>query len=75
MIEDMIPVTLQNFMNFNCNCDNECFNECCSDLNQALTPYDVLRLKSSLGISSQDFLKTYTSLHYGPESGLPVIEF
>ena len=75
MTEDMIPVTLKNFMNFNCNCDNECFNECCSDLNQALTPYDVLRLKSSLGISSQDFLKTYTSLHYGPESGLPVIEF
>jgi hypothetical protein len=32
-------------------------------------------LKNSLGISSQDFLKTYTALHYGPESGLPVIEF
>ena len=75
MTEDMIPVTLKNFMNFNCNCDNECFNECCRDLNQALTPYDVLRLKNSLGISSQDFLKTYTALHYGPESGLPVIEF
>jgi Fe-S-cluster containining protein len=71
----MIPVTIQSLMSFNCNCENECFNECCRDLNQALTPYDVLRLKNSLGISSQDFLKTYTALHYGPESGLPVIEF
>ncbi|MBT3177784.1 MAG: YkgJ family cysteine cluster protein [Desulfobacula sp.] len=75
MTEEMIPVTIQSLMSFNCNCENECFNECCRDLNQALTPYDVLRLKNSLGISSQDFLKTYTALHYGPESGLPVIEF
>ena len=75
MTEDMVPISLENLMNFNCNCENECFNECCRNLNQALTPYDVLRLKNNLGISSQNFLKTYTSLHYGPESGLPVIEF
>ncbi len=75
MSEEMVPIDLENLMNFNCSFENECFNECCRDLNQALTPYDVLRLKNSLGISSQDFLKTYTSLHYGPESGLPVVEF
>ncbi|NOX35592.1 MAG: YkgJ family cysteine cluster protein [Deltaproteobacteria bacterium] len=75
MTEDMKPVALDNLMNFNCSSKNECFNECCRDLNQALTPYDILRLKNNLGLSSSDFLKTYTSLHYGPESGLPVIEF
>ncbi|MCD4721486.1 MAG: YkgJ family cysteine cluster protein [Desulfobacula sp.] len=75
MTEDMIPIRLEDLMNFNCNFENECFNDCCRDLNQALTPYDVLRLKNNLGISSQDFLKTYTFLHYGPGSGLPVIEF
>ena len=75
MTEDMMPISLENLMNFNCNFQNECFNDCCRDLNQALTPYDVLRLKNNLGISSQVFLKTYTSLHYGPGSGLPVIEF
>lgn len=75
MTEDMIPMGPEDRMNFNCNFENECFNDCCRDLNQALTPYDVLRLKNNLGISSQVFLKTYTSLHYGPESGLPVIEF
>ncbi len=75
MTEEMIPVHPDEEMTFDCNSQNECFNECCRDLNQALTPYDVLRMKSNLGLSSQQFLKTYTSLHHGPESGLPVVEF
>ncbi|MBU1343998.1 MAG: YkgJ family cysteine cluster protein [Proteobacteria bacterium] len=75
MTEEMTPIGLKEGMKFNCNSQNECFNDCCRDLNQALTPYDVLRLKNNLGMSSQDFLKQYTSLHYGPVSGLPVIEF
>ncbi|MCP3874922.1 MAG: YkgJ family cysteine cluster protein [Desulfobacteraceae bacterium] len=75
MSEEMIPVHPDDLMKFDCNSKNECFNECCRDLNQALTPYDVLRLKNNLGILSQTFLKKYTSLHYGPESGLPVVEF
>lgn len=75
MTEDMIPVSPQDLMKFNCSCENECFNDCCRNLNQALTPYDILRLKHNLGIPSQMFLKTYTSMHYGPGSGLPIIEF
>ena len=75
MTEDMMPVSPEDMMDFNCDFNNECFNDCCRDLNQALTPYDVLRLKNNLGISSPDFLRIYTSLHYGPQSGLPVIEF
>ena len=62
-------------MAFICSCKNACFNQCCRDLNQALTPYDVLRLKSHLGISSQAFIQKYTALHCGPESGLPVLAF
>ncbi len=75
MSEEMVPVDLESLMNFNCSSANKCFNECCRDLNQALTPYDVLRLKNNLGIPSQLFLRTYTSLHFGPGSGLPVVEF
>ena len=75
MTEYMTPISLNDPMNFDCRQENPCFNECCRDLNQALTPYDVLRLKQGLGMSSQEFLKEYTSLHYGPESGLPVVEF
>jgi Fe-S-cluster containining protein len=75
MTDEMIPVSLNDPMNFDCSSKNICFNECCRDLNQALTPYDILRMKNNLDISSSDFLKTYTSMHYGPESGLPVVEF
>ncbi|MCP4021617.1 MAG: YkgJ family cysteine cluster protein [Desulfobacteraceae bacterium] len=75
MIEDMIPIGLDDYIKFNCCSKNVCFNECCRDLSQALTPYDILRLKNNLEISSQIFLKKYTSMHYGPESGLPIVEF
>ena len=50
-----------------------CFNECCRDLNQFLYPYDILRLKKRLALSSGQFLKRYTTQHVGPESGLPVV--
>ncbi|MFH2060816.1 MAG: YkgJ family cysteine cluster protein [Pseudomonadota bacterium] len=75
MTEDMIPINLDDPINFKCSSDNDCFNECCRDLNQTLTPYDILRLKKYLGISSQVFIKKYTSLHHGPESGLPILTF
>jgi Fe-S-cluster containining protein len=58
---------------FACNPEVACFNECCRDLHQFLTPYDVLRLKRSLGLPSQHFLEQYTRLHTGPGSGLPVV--
>ena len=50
-----------------------CFNECCRDLNQLLYPYDILRLKKGLGLSSGEFLERYTIQHTGPESGLPIV--
>ncbi len=58
---------------FSCSKEVPCFNECCRDLNQFLTPYDILRLKNRLEISSGEFLKQYTVQHTGPESGLPVV--
>ena len=70
------PVTrLENQQTFRFTCAPEvpCFNACCRDLNQVLTPYDVLCLKNHLGMTSTDFLATYTQMSTGPESGLPVI--
>lgn len=75
MSEDMIPVGLDDPMTFECFPGVSCFNECCRDLNQALTPYDVLRLKNNLNLFSDIFLKKYTSFHIGPGSGLPVVTF
>ena len=73
MEENFIPLSPDDKFRFSCTSCFSCFNECCRDLNQYLTPYDILRLKNSLGISSGMFLKTYTSNHTGPETGLPVI--
>ena len=58
---------------FSCGNRLPCFNHCCRDLNQFLTPYDILKLKHKLGLSSTQFLARYTNQHTGPESGLPII--
>jgi Fe-S-cluster containining protein len=58
---------------FACSPAVACFNECCRDLNQFLYPYDILRLKKGLGMSSGEFLERYTIQQIGPESGLPIV--
>lgn len=58
---------------FECGPDRSCFNQCCRDLCQMLTPYDILRMKNHLAISSTRFLAQYTTESTGPESGLPII--
>lgn len=45
---------------FRCYKGIECFNACCRDIDITLTPYDILRLKQRLGISSTEFLRNYT---------------
>ena len=73
MEPEMSPLLPGESFCFACSPDVPCFNECCRDLNQFLTPYDILRLKNSLGLSSGDFLQRYTVSHPGPETGLPVV--
>lgn len=45
---------------FRCRKGIGCWNACCSNIDISLTPYDILRLKRRLGISSTQFLETYT---------------
>jgi len=52
---------------FSCHPGVKCFNKCCSDVNIVLTPYDVLRMKNRLGITSTEFLDTYTLLPVNKE--------
>jgi Fe-S-cluster containining protein len=70
---DLTPILPHETFCFSCTPDVPCFNDCCRDLNQFLTPYDVLRLTNHLGLSSGQFLDKYTSRHTGPESGLPIV--
>jgi Fe-S-cluster containining protein len=60
---------------FACSPEVTCFNACCRDLNQSLYPFDILRLKKRLGLSSGEFLERYTIHHIGPGSGLPIVTF
>ncbi len=69
----MTPISLTESFRFSCSADVPCFNACCRDLNQFLTPYDILRLKRHFNITSTAFLERYTTLHTGPESGLPIV--
>ncbi len=58
---------------FNCHKNISCFNKCCSDVNIFLTPYDVIRLKNRLKISSQEFLDKYTLLPIDEKQNHPVV--
>jgi hypothetical protein len=45
---------------FSCHKGISCWNACCSNIDISLTPYDIIRLKKHLGISSTEFLREYT---------------
>jgi Fe-S-cluster containining protein len=58
---------------FNCHKNISCFNKCCTDVNIFLTPYDIIRLKNRLKISSQEFLDKYTLLPIDDKQKHPVV--
>ncbi|MDH5648531.1 MAG: YkgJ family cysteine cluster protein [Gammaproteobacteria bacterium] len=45
---------------FRCHKGIACFNECCRNIDITLTPYDLLRLKQRLELSSKELLNQYT---------------
>ena len=58
---------------FHCDPSLDCFGHCCQDVSILLTPYDVLRMKKALGISSSEFMEQYTSTAYSAEKRVPVV--
>ena len=71
--QELIPLGLDDPFQFECHQKVPCFNQCCQNLNQALTPYDVLRLKQHLGLTAQEFTRRFATLYTGPAIGLPVV--
>ncbi len=57
---------------FACHPGISCFNACCTDLNLVLSPYDVLRLRRCLSLSSDEFHARFTDAATMPESGFPL---
>ena len=64
---------LQDKFKFSCHDKLECFKTCCRDINIFLTPYDVLRMKNKLELTSGDFIKKHTHVLKAPNSGFPVV--
>jgi len=64
---------LDSSFKFSCHPTISCFGKCCADVNIFLTPYDVLRMKNRLGISSSEFLEKYTTPIMLEENQLPVV--
>jgi Fe-S-cluster containining protein len=49
---------------FSCHPEVHCFCDCCQQLELALTPYDVVRLKDVLGLTGKEFLDQYAVIEY-----------
>jgi len=59
---------------FRCYKGISCFNACCNQADVTLAPYDILRLKRRLGMSSTEFLKQYTVPFQMDQDGTPGVK-
>jgi hypothetical protein len=74
-IDDMPAGVLKEGEGFSFQCHSRlaCFNKCCRNLNLFLYPYDVLKLRKKLGVSSDDFLDKYTDIVMRPSKHFPEV--
>lgn len=73
LIDNERKLGLDDTFNFYCHPGIPCFNACCKGLTLILMPYDIVRLKNCLNMSSTEFLDKYTTWHIGAATGLPVV--
>lgn len=65
---------LTDSFHFDCHKGISCFTECCARLRLILTPYDILRMKNRLGLSSDAFLNDYTETVIDPHHRFPMVK-
>ncbi|MEA3291242.1 MAG: YkgJ family cysteine cluster protein [Pseudomonadota bacterium] len=59
---------------FDCHKGISCFNACCRQADITLTPYDILRLKKRLGMTSSEFLDKHTVPYEMDQHGMPGVK-
>ena len=59
---------------FECKPGISCFNACCKQADITLAPYDIIRLKTRLGMSSTEFLKKHTVPFELDAHGMPGVK-
>ena len=70
---DPVRLGIKSKFNFRCHKDVKCFTKCCHEIKITLTPYDIIRLKKRLGLTSEEFLTIYTEPHLLEKTDLPVV--
>ena len=73
ILTDHQRLGLDDTFRFGCHPGVSCFNKCCSDVNIFLSPYDVVRMKRRLGMTSGDFLDKYALLPVQKDMKTPVV--
>lgn len=68
-----IQMDLDSKFKFRCHKGLECFTQCCGKIDIFLTPYDILRIKNRLGITSGEFIANYTQLMKLKKTRLPFL--
>ena len=66
--------TANDKIRFRCYKGISCFNACCSQADVTLAPYDILRLKRRLGLTSGEFLEKYTVPFEMDQDGTPGVK-
>lgn len=68
-----VKLTEKSRFKFKCHPGVPCFTKCCHGINIMLTPYDIVRLKNRLQMSSEEFLAMYTTPQILEKTDLPVV--
>jgi Fe-S-cluster containining protein len=72
-LQDASRMDLETRFNFRCGPGMSCFNRCCQDVAILLSPYDVMRLKHALHMSSSEFLDKYALKMRSHDRHVPVV--
>ena len=73
ILADYPRLSTEDKFKFSCHPGISCYNKCCGDVNIFLSPYDVLRIKKRLGITSEEFLEKYVLLPVQKDMKTPVV--
>lgn len=66
-----VQLAAQDQFQFRCHKGIPCFNKCCQNIDIALAPYDILRLKRRLGVSAREFIDGCTRDFQMDGHGMP----
>jgi hypothetical protein len=69
--ENMRELARAEKFRFRCHAGVACFTDCCRQLDLALTPYDVLRLYTRLGLAADAFLDRYALVEQEEGTAFP----